>query len=456
MEDHQRYSPSYRAVETRQVMDWIRAGQCGCIVGLRGSGKSNFIRFLLRADTQQYYLGREQADFTFVLVNLLSLTERSEWGVYEMLLNNLLAQLLPPNITDEMILEMKTLHREMIRDRDVLTAERAVERCMALLCRQPTRQLVLLFDEFDAVFRDLPASLFRCLRAMRDSHKDQVSYLVAAMHDLADLRDDLAEEVDQFYRLVSRNTCWLGPYNETDARQMSDYLASRRALALNEKDAAHLFELSGGYASLLKTLLSLLWNGDHPDGLAELAAALATPSRRPFGKESALERECQKLWGSLSENEKAALCSFSNSDPLDDRAVNHLIERGLLRRSGSNAQTIFSPLLAAFVREQAPPPCKGTHVSHSPQVVQLDGQRIERLTELEFELLFYLYEHRGRVCTKNDLIDHVYRQQYDSASDEMLQALILRLRKKIEPDFRRPRYIVTVKGQGYKFIVSFQ
>jgi hypothetical protein len=462
MEDYQRYSSSYRAAETRQVMDWIRAGQCGCIVGLRGSGKSNFIRFLLRLDTQQYCLGQEQVNFTFVLVNLLFLTERSEWGVYEMILNNLLAQLHPPDMADGMILEVKTLHHEMMRVHDVLTAERAVERCMALLCQQPTRRLVLLFDEFDAVFRDLPASLFRCLRAMRDTSKDQISYIVAATHDLADLRHDLPEEVEHFYRLVSRNSCWLGPYCEADARQMSGYLTSRRALALSEKDATRLFELSGGHASLLKTLLGLLWNGDNPGGLEKPAAALATPSarlsardeaRRPFGKESAIERECQKLWGSLSENEKAALCSFSNSDPLDERALNHLIERGLLRQSGNNAQSIFSPLLASFVREQAPPPQKGTYLSRSPQVVQLDGQRIEHLTELEFELLFYLYEHHDQVCTKNDLIAKVYQQRYDATSDEMLQALILRLRKKIEPDFQHPRYISTIRGEGYKFVL---
>jgi energy-coupling factor transporter ATP-binding protein EcfA2 len=453
MKDHQRYSPSYRAVETRQVMDWIRAGQCGCIVGLRGSGKSNFIRFLLRADTQQHYLGQEQVNFTFALVNLLSLTERSEWGVYEMMLNNLLAQLHPPDMADGMILEVKTLHQEMMRVHDVLTAERAVERCMALLCQQPTRRLVLLFDEFDAVFRDLPASLFRCLRAMRDASKDQISYIVAATHDLADLRHDLAEGADHFYRLVSRNSCWLGPYCEADARQMAGYLASRRNLELSEKDATRLFELSGGHASLLKTILGLLWNGDNPGGLEKPAATLATPSRRPFEKESAIERECQKLWDSLSENEKAALCSFSNDDPLDERALNHLIERGLLRQSGNNAQTIFSPLLASFVREQAPPPQKGTYVSRSPRVVQLDGKRIKHLTELEFELLFYLYEHHGQVCTKNDLIAKVYQQRYDATSDEMLQALILRLRKKIEPDFQHPRYISTIRGEGYKFIL---
>ena len=444
MEDRQRYSLSYRAAETRQVMDWVRAGQCGCVVGLRGAGKSNFVRFLLRADVQQSYLGQDQAHFAFVLVNLLSLTERSEWGVYEMMLNNLLEQLCPPDIADEIILETRTLHQETMRTRDVLSAQRAVERCMALLCQQPTRRFVFLFDEFDAVFRELPASLFRCLRAMRDAHKGQVSYLVVATHDLAGLRDDLGGETDHFYRLVTRNPCWLGPYSEADARLMIDGLASRRSLELGEEDTKRVLQLSGGHAGLLKAILSLLWN--------EKNSVVLTPT---LAKDAAIVRECRRVWGGLSDSEQAALRAFSNGERPGQRMLDSLAARGLLQGKG-NAQTIFSPLLTSFAREQAAHPRTGTHIDRSLGIAQIEGRRIGNLTELEFELLCYLYEHRGRICTKNDLIECVYRQQYnfgkDGLSDEMLQALVSRLRKKIETEPGRPRYIATARGEGYRFV----
>jgi len=455
MEGQDRYTVTYRANETRQVMKWIKAGQCGSIIGLRGAGKSNFNRFLLRTNVQQRYLGQNQANFTFVLINLLSLTERSEWGLYEMILNNLFVQLHPPDIADEMILEVSALHHEMMHTRDVLTAERAVERCVALLCQQPDWRLVLLFDEFDAVFRDLPAALFRCLRAIRDSYKDQISYIVVATHDLTGLRHDLTEEMDHFYRLVRRNLCWLGPYCEADARQMTGYLASRRSQELSEKDTARLYELSGGHAGLLKAILSLLWNGNDLGQFSKLTPMPAAPSRHPFENESAIVSECQKIWDSLSEDEKADLSTFANGDLLAEHAIKHLIVRGLLCQGEDNSQFICSPLLASFIEKQAPSPQKGTYISRSPRIVQLAGQRIEILTELEFELLCYLYEQRERVCTKYDLIENVYRQQYNyrkaGLSDEMLQALISRLREKIEPDREHPEYILTVRGEGYRF-----
>jgi DNA-binding response OmpR family regulator len=60
------------------------------------------------------------------------------------------------------------------------------------------------------------------------------------------------------------------------------------------------------------------------------------------------------------------------------------------------------------------------------------------------------------VCTKDELVANVYRQRYDrlkgGVTDEALQTLISRLRDKIEPDRKWPRYVVTVRGEGYRFV----
>ena len=452
-ETHQRYSPSYRAAETRQVMGWIRAGECACIVGLRGSGKSNFIRFILDTDTQQHYLGHDQTNFIIVLVNLLVLTERSEWGVYELILNNLEAELQARNMDTEIVDRVSSIHQSMMHGRDPLTAQRYLENCISILCQQSTRQIVLLFDEFDTVFRDLPPSLFRYLRATRDAYKDQISYIVVVTHDLPNLRDKFNNDVDHFHRLVSRNPCWVGPHDEADATQMINYLTSRRNLKLDEKEKALLFELSGGHARLLKGIMSLI-TIDNSNILTKPTLAIA--------KETVIERECKNIWESFSENEKAALYSFSNGDPLDEQVLNHLVARGLLRQKSKGAAPwmIFSSLLAIFIREtalQALPAQIGTYMIRSPRIVQIDGRRIDNLTELEFDLLFYLYEQRGRVCTKDDLLWNVYRHRDDNDAqgftNEAIQALISRLRKKIEPLPNQPRYLVTVRGGGYQLVI---
>ncbi len=433
-----RYTLAYRATQARQVMDWVRAGQSGCLIGLRGAGKSNFFHFLLRQDVQQHYLGPDHANFVLVLIDLLALVERADWVIYSRILDRLLDKLDLLKIEKETVQELRALYQRVVRSRDPLNAQRAVERFMDVFCQQPQGRVVLLLDEFDAVFRSLDPSLFRCLRAIRDMHKDQVSYIITVASDLAHLRDDLAP-VEHFYRLVSRNTCGLGPYDAADARRMIDYLASRRSVELGATDIARLIELSGGHAGLIKATLSLLWGAHQDGGLAELTPGLSG--------EPAIQTECRKVWDSLPESEQAALRALARGMHADPLALHSLEIKGLVQRG-----RLFSPLFADFI----PLPAQGLSVRRSPPVVQIADRRVETLTELEFETLAFLYERQGQVCTKDELIANVYRQQYDrmagGVSDEALQTLISRLRNKIEPERQRPRYIVTVRGEGYKLV----
>ncbi len=440
-----RYALTYRAVEAQQVMGWIKAGQSGCLISLRGAGKSNFLRFLLREEVRQHYLGGDFADFTFVLIDLLALSKQAEWVVYELILNRLLGQLRSLGTEKEIIDELTSLHREVRHTRDPLTAQWAVEQGIDLLCRRLAQRIVLFFDQFDTVFETLNPSLFRCLRAIRDAHKGQVSYVVVVTDDLACLRDDL-NEVEHFYRLVSRNVCGLGPYNETDARQMIRYLASQRPVKPNEEDTAGLTELSGGHPGLLKTILNLLCNIPQEGSLAEIAPTLT--------EDPAVQAECWKVWAGLSEREQTALHTLIAGGQPDPHTFRRLKLKGLIREERSEP-LILSPLFTDFVRRQAPPSTKDVIINRSARQVQIEGRRVETLTELEFEIVCYLYEYRGQVCTKDKLIQHVYSQQYDrmtgGVSDAALQTLVARLRAKIEPDCGRPRYVITVRGEGHKF-----
>lgn len=72
------------------------------------------------------------------------------------------------------------------------------------------------------------------------------------------------------------------------------------------------------------------------------------------------------------------------------------------------------------------------------------------LTAKEFDLLYFLFCHKGQVFTKEHLYDSVWG--YDYALDgRNLTSFIRKLRKKIEPDPNNPQYILTVWGVGYKF-----
>ena len=71
------------------------------------------------------------------------------------------------------------------------------------------------------------------------------------------------------------------------------------------------------------------------------------------------------------------------------------------------------------------------------------------LTRSEFQLLATLVRYPGRVFTRTQLLDAIGGDDGD-AFDRAIDAHVKNVRRKIEPDSRRPRYILTVYGVGYK------
>ena len=75
---------------------------------------------------------------------------------------------------------------------------------------------------------------------------------------------------------------------------------------------------------------------------------------------------------------------------------------------------------------------------------------LEALTPTEFELLATLVRQPGRVFTRAQLLDAIHGVAFESY-ERAIDAHIKNLRRKLEPDPRRPRYILAVYGVGYKF-----
>ena len=109
--------------------------------------------------------------------------------------------------------------------------------------------------------------------------------------------------------------------------------------------------------------------------------------------------------------------------------------RATLRRAGSEGP-------AAFVSTEL-------QIDFEKRTVTAKGNVI-RLTPKEFELLRQLVTNQGKTLTHRWLLQTVWGPDY---GDEMesLRVLINQLRKKIEPDSRKPRYIVTEPWVGYRF-----
>lgn len=79
------------------------------------------------------------------------------------------------------------------------------------------------------------------------------------------------------------------------------------------------------------------------------------------------------------------------------------------------------------------------------------GDKTQTLTTLEMQLLKFFIEHEGEVLSRNRILTEVWDQSAD-VTTRTIDNFVLRLRRLIEPDMARPRYILSVRGTGYRFL----
>jgi two-component system phosphate regulon response regulator OmpR len=94
--------------------------------------------------------------------------------------------------------------------------------------------------------------------------------------------------------------------------------------------------------------------------------------------------------------------------------------------------------------------CEGLRLETQTQRVELDGRGIE-LTTTEFELLKGLMQSRGRVLSRDHLIERLRGFDAD-VYDRSVDMLVSRLREKLGDNPRKPRFIRTVRLSGYQFV----
>ena len=89
-------------------------------------------------------------------------------------------------------------------------------------------------------------------------------------------------------------------------------------------------------------------------------------------------------------------------------------------------------------------------VDFETRAIQVAGKEI-RLSPKEFDLLVFLIRNSGKVLTHRTLLANVWGGNYTDQT-EYLRVFIRHLRKKIEPDPAKPRYILTDPWVGYRFV----
>lgn len=435
---------TFRQEKVDSILSLVTAGESCTLVGIGSVGKSNLLRFLQREDVIHAKLGQESADYLFVYIDANKLLKRSLWGLAELMLHQLVISLTERSIGKQDLNRIDSLYQRATERSTRHLALRYLDRAVAFICRQLGLCVVFLIDEFDELWQILPSRGFAALRALRDDHKYRLVYIVAGRLELSRLTPT-SSGMEAFEELISGNVIWLGPYSEADARFVLHRLRQRYSVPLKESNTNELLAVTGGHPGLLRAGCQAM--EENTDNLE--AVLLSSPQ---------IQDECRRIWFSLTQEEQSVVAQIAFHNDARSKIINlsQLQLKGLIGGSWVNSNDIFSPLFAAYIRQYQP--VVGVHITvdRECRIVWVNEHAVRDLSRLEFAFIDCLDQKRGSVCSRDELASHLYPEDTaldgKGVSDARLDAIARRVRDKIEPAPTRPRYIVTVRGHGYRLM----
>ena len=443
---------TFRNTQVNQILRWIIASESASIVGVSGAGKSNLFNHLLDPDVQEHHLKRKLNNFIFVRVNFHYLPDFSNRSIYSMileqfeLLGDRVAQLgLEPTVIDEISQQHEAL---LNSGGDLLRVQRYFKAALRLLLANSQRKLVLLCDQFDEVYQEADERLFANLRGLREAYKYRLSYLVFTRDILTRLAP-MDPGREEFYEVLASNVMGLKPYNREDANLLLARVADRNQWKVEESLKELLFGLTGGHAGLLRAVFMAVKQNDFAlknDEKDTVVSLLTIPT---------IEAECHKLWNSLTVEERRLLAYRAHelpSESSDEGTIKRLQLKGLLNEESGNC--LFSPLFAAYVKNQEALWERPLYLDERTRQVWVLGRPTSPLTALEYRLFDLLYTRLDSLVTKDELIDAGWPAAKGGVSDEALTAALYRLRKKIEPEPDKPRFLDSLRDQGYRLHID--
>jgi hypothetical protein len=183
---------TFRSEITPHIFQAIRRGWSCALVGVRGVGMSNLLRFICEPRVARHHLEPEHAGTLLVYLDIDPSSDAIQ--VTHTIADRTLraADAFQWRAAD--LAALRNFAAEATAQRDPPHAEALLAQIVDFICDRKGWRIALVFDGFDDAFVDLPADSLRMLRRVRDDHKQLLSYVIGTRRELARL---IARRVDQ-------------------------------------------------------------------------------------------------------------------------------------------------------------------------------------------------------------------------------------------------------------------
>ena len=440
-----------RKDDVKHVLNIVADRTCCSVMGVSNVGKSTLLRALSLPAVVREFLDPRLADSLFVYVDFNLTLQFTEQGFHEVVLRSLLATLKAGDAHPQLVSAIQEIYQTVINPSSPMLMELAFEASMDALSVHVPGPVILLLDEFDEIFAKLDEQIFVRLRALKERNWSRLTYVTATYRPLTTIRRE--RRAGEFCELFDGNSHFVRPLVAADARQLVQEWFHNTGAAFTAADIDLAIHCAGGHPGLLQATCRFLAKAKEENSWRSTTEGDGRVGERLAGEDS-VRLECAKLWTDLTAQEQDALLAWL-ADQNATTELQSLVEKGILRQSAQGME-IFGSLFVGFVQRQGlvrrTEPA-GVRVDVEAGDVRVDGKLAPVLTELEYKLLLLLYGNLDKIIDKYHIVEAVWGENYiDEVDDARIEKLVSRLREKLEPGAKEARYLITVRGRGYKLL----
>jgi len=429
------YPDATRFAEVEKILAFIKEGGSCQVVSVPGAGRSNLLGFLAyNRNLRIKHLGKDQDKFHFVYLNFSEIRKKPLIEATKFIFLGLVDSLRERQMLKDYEVA-NNLFKDSLELKDEMVLFQGLKKAVDYLALQKNLTIVFLFDRFEDYISVVDSEFFANLRVLRNRAKYQFSVVFSLNRPLEDTVE--ATLMSDFYEFIAGKIVYLPIYDQPGIDFRLNYLEKITGQKLNKKLLGEILELTGGHSNLMRLSAEALLTTDQ-----QFANKLVL--RKFLLEQKPVRSALFGIWNSLTPSEQ----NFLSGDlKLEDKYLDNV---GLTKEG-----FLAIPLLYDYLKEkslsQKP---AGFSLNEAGEILQGEVILSDKLTSLEYQLLKYLIVNPDKILDKEDIINTVWQEAKTTlgVTDQALDQLIFRLRKKIEGNPNNPTHIQTIKGRGFKFL----
>ena len=428
------YPPSARKPEIDKILSYIKKGNSAQVLGLPGVGRSNTLRLLAYNNAlRTLHLGENYKWYHFVYMDLSEIKGRSFYELVKFILISLSYSLSERKMDKDQD-AINTILKEAVSFQDELILFQALKRAIDYLSIERELTIVLLFDRFDTYFPCINEHFFTNLRVLRNRAKYRFSAVFSTTRPLEELLEPSI--FSDFYEFVVGNQVFL-PISDPETNDFRfSYLEKTSGRKASENTKKEILKLTAGHGKLSRIALETVLGEE--EKYEDLSAFLLS--------KAAIQGALIEIWNSLIPIEQKILLKSPAGASADS-----FLQRSYLIQNGEIQIPLFLKNLSHFPN---PATEKITLDANTQEIKDGNESLTDVLSPSEFKLLRFLIQNTDKVCTKEEIIGSVWSDEKtrEGVTDQALDQIIYRVRRKIEEDPNNPTHLITIKGRGYRFV----